>query len=177
MGTLEGSLLHEAAEDEDASETVLCFAVHPNGQEIVVAMQSSLLRHYNMGTRDLVRSFRGHQMPVLAMDYDKTGTLVATGSADKTVRVWDVPRGYCTHNFRDHNDIVQLVQFHPDPTQCILFSASDDSTLRMYNLKTNSCTAVFRQHMSLPTAIAFSMNNDGNFNFMVSVGRDQVLVF
>ena len=166
--------MDEADDDEERSENVICFAVHPNGEEIVVAMQSSLLRHYNMDTKEIVRSFRGHQMPVLAMDYDKTGTLVATGSADKTVRVWDVPRGYCTHNFRDHSDIVQLVQFHPDPAQCILFSASDDSTLRMYDLKTNSCMATFRHHMSLPTALAFTSNDD--CRFMVSVGRDQVCI-
>jgi len=69
--------------------------------------------------------------------------------------------------------VVQLVQFHPDPTRLLLFSGSDDSTLRMYDLKKSACVACFRQHMSLPTAIAFS--EDGNL--MTSCGRDQVLNF
>ncbi|CAN0277644.1 unnamed protein product, partial [Hapterophycus canaliculatus] len=42
-----------------------------------------------------------------------TGTLVATGSSDSTVKVWDVERGYCTHNFRGHKGVVSVVAFHP----------------------------------------------------------------
>ena len=157
-------------EDEDNGESIACFCVHPNGSEIVVAMQNFLLRHYNLDTKELIRSFRSHHMPVLAMDYDSTGTLVATGSADKSVRVWDVPRGYCTHSFREHNGIVNLIKFHPDPARLVLFSASDDCTLRMYDLVSSACVAVFRQHMSGPTDLSFSDCG----NFMVSVARDQV---
>ena len=57
------------------------------------------------------------------MDYDASGSLVATGSADKTIRVWDISNGYCTHSFRDHSDIVHYVKFHPDPQRLQLFSA------------------------------------------------------
>ena len=37
-----------------------------------------------------VRVWKGHQMPVLSMSCDPSGTLVATGSADRSVKVWDI---------------------------------------------------------------------------------------
>lgn len=171
-GILSSRLLEED-EEADTVDMITSFCLHPNGSEVVVALRNFLLRHYRIGEKEPVRTIRGHQMPVVAMDYDATGTLVATGSADKTVRVWDIPRGHCTHSFREHSDVVQLVQFHPDPTRLVLFSGSDDSTLRMYDLRKSTCIACFRQHMSLPTAISFS--EDGNL--MTSCGRDQVLNF
>lgn len=89
------------------------------------------------------------------MCYDSTGTLVATGCADRIVRVWDIERGYCTHNFRQHNDIVQMVKFHPDPNRLQLFSSGDDNTLRVYDLNDQKCVSVFREHMSLPTQLGY----------------------
>lgn len=162
------SQLLEADDDSDVVDMITCFCMHPNGKEIVVALRNFLLRHYRIGEKEPVRSIRGHRMPVTCMAYDNSGTLVASGSADKTVRVWDIPRGHCTHSFREHSDVVQLVRFHP--TKLVLFSGSDDSTLRMYDLKTSSCVACFRQHMSLPTDICFSEHGD----LMASSGRDQV---
>jgi len=49
--------------------------------------------------------------------------------------VWDIERGYCTHNFKEHTEIVQSVVFHPDPLRLTLFSCSEDCTIRVHNLQ------------------------------------------
>ena len=43
------------------------------------------------------------------MAYDVTSTLLATGSADATVKVWDTVRKYCTHNLRKHSGVVRYI--------------------------------------------------------------------
>lgn len=93
-----------------------------------------------------------------------------TGSADRTIRVWDMAGGFCTHSFRDHTDIIRTVQFHPDPQRLQIMSTSEDNTIRIYDLRDSKCVATFRAHVSLPTAVTFSP--DGYL--MASCGRDKV---
>ena len=45
---------------------------------------------------------QGHRAPVADLAVDGSGGLLASGSADRSVRVWDVDRGYCTHAFEGH---------------------------------------------------------------------------
>lgn len=54
----------------------------------------------------------------------------ATASADRTARVWDAIRGYCTHAFKGHEAPVQTVIFHPDAAKLMLFTGSDDTQVR-----------------------------------------------
>ena len=163
----------QSSEGEGVVDEIVCFCVAPNGKDVVTASRNLLLRHWKIETHECVRSIKGHRMPILAMGYDSSSTLVATGCADRIVRVWDIPRGYCTHSFKQHNDIVPLVLFHPDPHRLQLFSASDDSTLRVYDLVDSKCVADFREHMSVATSVTFT--EDGYT--AASVGRDKVINF
>jgi len=42
------------------------------------------------------------------MAFDSTSTLLASGGADATVKLWDVVREYCTNNLRQHHGVVRL---------------------------------------------------------------------
>ena len=171
------SLLEES--DEDMSDDVVCFTVHPVNFEMVIATSAGLLRHYaqdhgneKADARSLTmrRSIKAHALPILSMCYDPTGTLVATGSTDRTAKVWDIEKGYCTHSFRDHTESISLVRFHPDPMNLRLLTASHDCTIKCFDLVDSKCIASYGEHMSLPTAIDWASDR----YLMVSVGRDKV---
>lgn len=50
---------------------------------------------------ELVRSFKSyHRGPVVTMAWDSTSTLVVTGGADSSARVWDLVNKYCTHSLK-----------------------------------------------------------------------------
>ena len=70
-----GEQLDRLSEDSDAdiNEVVTCFWMHPNGDEVVVATQTFLLRHWKVSEKNCLRVIKGHTMPVLCMAYDRTG--------------------------------------------------------------------------------------------------------
>ncbi len=126
-------------------EEIVTFAVHPQGHEVATASRNLMVRFWDWraaerGAGDAeaaprcTRAFKAHETPVLSMAFDATGTLLATGGSDRAVKVWDVPGGFCTHNFRGHEGIVTLVRFHPDPRRELLFSCADDTTVRVWTL-------------------------------------------
>ena len=51
---------------------------------------------------------QGHRAPVAHMAVDGSGGLLATASADKSAKVWDIEGGFCTHSFTGH-------RFDPSP--------------------------------------------------------------
>ena len=48
--------------------------------------------HWRAGTRE-TRVFRGHHDPIWAVAYHPDGTLVASGSVDHSIRIWEVETG------------------------------------------------------------------------------------
>ena len=45
--------------------------------------------------------------PLSCMNFDHTSTLLACGSADSTIKVYDVIKQHYTHNFRGHEGVVR----------------------------------------------------------------------
>jgi U3 small nucleolar RNA-associated protein 13 len=78
---------------------------------------------------------KAHDAPVIVMTIDPTSTLVATGSADASIKVWDIDKGYCTHNLRGHGGVISAVKFHRFNNKWYLASGADDCTVRVWDLQ------------------------------------------
>ena len=59
----------------------------------------------------LLKTLKPHATPVVSIAIDTTGTLVATGSADGIIKIWDIRGGYVTHTFRGHNGVISALHF------------------------------------------------------------------
>lgn len=64
--------------------------------------------------------------------YHPNSRVLATGSYDKTVRLWDPTSGQTLRVLRGHTASVDAVAFAPDGTR--LASAGRDGTLRVWDL-------------------------------------------
>ncbi|KAL8924643.1 MAG: hypothetical protein Q9208_003958 [Pyrenodesmia sp. 3 TL-2023] len=60
---------------------------------------------------DLQRTLKPHLTPVVTVAIDRTGTLLATGSADGVIKVWDIRGGFVTHTLRGHNGVISALHF------------------------------------------------------------------
>ena len=74
---------------------------------MVIGLRSQLIKQYDWSEKKQLKSWKAHMSPIMAMTFDPSSTLLATGSADSTVKVWDCTRNYCTHNFRGSSGVVQ----------------------------------------------------------------------
>ncbi|CAN6269106.1 unnamed protein product [Urochloa humidicola] len=153
------------------SEAITALALSLDSRLLFAAGHSRLIRVWDLATRTCIRSWKGHDGPIMAMACHASGGLLATAGADKKVCVWDVDGGFCTHFLRGHMGIVTTIMFHKDPKRLLLFSGSEDGTVRVWNLETKKCVAVLKEHMSTVTSLALS--DDGQT--LISAGRDKVV--
>ncbi|KAJ1949010.1 Mitochondrial fission protein [Linderina pennispora] len=80
--------------------------------------------------RELRQMFTGHYGGITAIDYDDNQGLVASGSLDTQVRVWDSDSGECKYTISGHSDIIRDVQFYDR----FLITGANDGRMRMWDL-------------------------------------------
>jgi WD40 repeat protein len=80
----------------------------------------------------LVYTLRGHTDWVWCVDFSHDGSLLCSGSYDKTVRLWNIITGQPTLVLRGHKYPVYEVAFHPNGKQ--LASCSLDKTVRVWTV-------------------------------------------
>lgn len=81
------------------------------------------------------------------------GPFLASGSRDKSIRVWDVSSGQCLFTLVGHDNWVRGVTWHPGGKY--LLSASDDKTLRVWDIAHRRCHKRLDAHNHFTTSIDF----------------------
>ena len=81
---------------------------------------------------DIVWTAGGHSGPVHAVAYSPDGQMLATGSEDRTVKIWRVADGATLHRLTGHTGIVKSVAFAPDGQ--LLATGSVDETVRIWRV-------------------------------------------
>ncbi|XP_010240890.1 PREDICTED: transducin beta-like protein 3 [Nelumbo nucifera] len=156
---------------EGDTELVTALTLSPDDKLLFSTSHSRQIRVWDLSTSKCLRSWKGHEGPVMRMACDASGGLLATAGADRKVLVWDVDGGFCTHYFKGHKGVVTSIMFHPDPNHLLLFSGSDDATVRVWDLVSKKCVATLEKHFSAVTSLAVS--EDGWI--LLSAGRDKVV--
>jgi len=103
-------------------------------------------------TGDWIGTFIGHKGAVWSAHINNTATLVGTGSADYTAKVWDALAGKELHSFA-HTRIVKSVNFSADSSK--ILTAGQDKTLRIFDMnKTDAEPKTLEGHTeSVKTAL------------------------
>ena len=96
----------------------------------------------------------GHTAGVTALAVLRDGTTLASGSTDRTVRLWDVGARTCVATLTGHTDVVTALAVTADGR---LASGSLIDSVRLWDTTSRTCTSVLRSSFHF-TALAVLSN-------------------
>ena len=99
-------------------------------------------------------SLEGHTDTVTCVAYSPDGKVIASGSKDKTIHLWDVVAGKVKFTLQGHSKMVTSVAFSADGK--LLASAADDWLVKLWHVATGKETATLKGHTEDVRAVAFS---------------------
>ncbi|KAJ5556405.1 hypothetical protein N7494_000320 [Penicillium frequentans] len=194
---------------EGDGEIITSLALTPSASHAIVCSRSMSMRIYRLSPFDedsksieaeLLRTLKPHPSPVVTTTIDQTGTLLATGGADGSIKVWDIRGGFATHTFHDRGVISALCFFEvasssdetksskkkskrkdededmDDATESTagfrLACGSDEGKVKVFDLHKRKAVASLDSHVSLVRSLSFSPSE----NALLSASRDKTVI-
>ncbi|GAM52755.1 hypothetical protein EBME_1218 [bacterium endosymbiont of Mortierella elongata FMR23-6] len=149
-----GNLLASGSEDM----TVRLWSVEESGEELPTRQLHS------------IHELEGHTSAVMSVSFSPDGNLLASGSNDRTVRLWSVKSGETLYTFEGHGSLVDSVAFSLPDGQ-FLASGSADRTVRLWRVESRQESPALGGHHGQVDNVAFSPNG----NFLASGSYDKTI--
>ena len=125
----------------------------PDGT-ILAAGTYRVIKLWDVSTRANIAALEGHKDWVLSMSFSPGGTMLASGSWDRTVKLWDVSTRANIATFEGHTGGVYSVSFSPDDTT--FASGSADGTVLLWDVLIGEQIAILEGHKDEVKAVGFS---------------------
>ncbi len=154
----------------DAAITSIAFT--RDGEKLLAAGQDSVLSIWEANTgqsnepqtpADVIEA---HDGAVSATAYASRGPYIATGGADRTVRLWRAGDTSLVRTYRGHKEAITSLAFSPDGRY--VAAAALDGRIRVWSTSSSSLYRLNSSHKGAIGGLAFSPAGD----MIASAGRD-----
>ena len=124
-------------------------SVAPSQEEAVFGLRTQIYAHVvTLATGKLARPRLNHEAVVETVLYSPDGTLIATGSRDRTARLWDAATGKPLGEPLRHTGTVTHLVFSPDGSR--LATGTEDGCMQLWDVKSGlPLTARFKEPTSI----------------------------
>ncbi|CAI4222186.1 unnamed protein product [Auanema sp. JU1783] len=126
------------------------YTVHfdQTGRYALTAADDCIVKVWDVNTALLRYTFRGHMSLISDMSISYCNQFMASGGADKYVRVWSLQNGACVEAFHHHSALITGIRFLPYVYKSVrfLFSIGYDCNVIFYEFNADT-----REFKSTPT--------------------------
>ncbi|MEZ4664243.1 MAG: BTAD domain-containing putative transcriptional regulator [Caldilineaceae bacterium] len=122
-----------------------------------------------------VQTLRGHTGPVNATAFHPNGMLLASGSADRTVRLWQIDAQQSVLRQTLHGHAAEITSVAFSPQGLCFASAGVDQTIRLWETQTGRSQWILRGHTSQVNTLAFGAAASAPPQLLVSGDDDSNL--
>ena len=117
-----------------------------------------------------LRVYERQTQIIRTVTWSPDGMLMASGSSDKTIHIWDAATGHTLQIYRLHTDGVNDVTWSSDGKHVI--SASDDKTVHKWQPITGHNMLIYRGHVDMVRCVAYLPKSE----LIVSAGAGKVVL-
>jgi WD40 repeat protein len=178
------------------SNQALSVTFSPDGQRLVSGGHDRRVRLWDVKTGKVIKTLHEHGNWVLSVVFSPSavgaplatpptprsplnpplkrgeggeGGILASGSGDKTVKLWNVSTGKVIKTLWGHEAVVRSIAFSSDGQ--ILASASEDRTIKLWDVNTGKTLKTLQGHQAEIWSIAFSPDSQ----ILASASFDQTV--
>ena len=118
----------------------------------------------------VTHTLRGHSDAINSVAFHPAGDILASGSADHTIKIWDVKTHQLLHSIQAHTGPVKDLSFNKDGT--ILASASADYTVKLWKVDGYQLIKTLSKHTGVVSVVDFHPNG----KTLISGSHDNTLM-
>ncbi|CAI0447471.1 unnamed protein product [Linum tenue] len=146
--------------------SVLDLSITHDNKSVIAASSSNKLFVWDVNSGRQLHTLTGHVDKVCAVDVSKVSSRYVVSSAyDRTIKLWDLQKGYCTNTIMFHSNCNALCFSTDGQTIC---SGHVDGNLRLWDIQSGRLLSEVAAHSSAITSLSLSRNG----NTILSSGRD-----
>ncbi|EMR90185.1 putative vegetative incompatibility protein het-e-1 protein [Botrytis cinerea BcDW1] len=105
----------------------------------------------------VIQTLEGHSGSVNSIAFSADSRMLASGSGDHTIKIWDAATGTLQQTLEGHNDWVRSIAFSADSK--LLASGSRDHTIKIWDAATGTLQQTLEGHSDWVNSIAFSADS------------------
>ena len=111
---------------------------------VALFASSGTLFAQNVTNFKYLLTLEGHTKNINSVCWSPDGKYFASGSEDKTIKIWDANSGACIRTLKGHSYTVYSVCWSPNGKY--LASGASDYTVKIWDAKSGMCIRNFKGH-------------------------------